>query len=312
MNASALTKLVGQYLEHRRSLGYSLHRYDRPLLQFARFHQHEAPGKPLQTELMLKWAVLPGTGNRSYYTKRLARVRGFAQYCATFDPRTQIPDYRLLGRGYARVAPHIYTDRQITLLLRRARRLPTERSLIRNLTYETFLGLVACTGLRTCEARALRCSDFDAKNRTLTIRKTKFSPERVLPLHPTAARALQHYLNVRLPLAPNEPSFFINRHNHPLRQTNVHETFREIAQGIVSTGIRPPRIYDLRHTFATKHIARWNRAGVSTAHHLLLLSRYMGHQNFSDTWWYVSPDAGALRRSASRFEHFFKEGPHAR
>jgi integrase len=313
MNTAALTRLVKQYLEHRRSLGHSVRRGDvLQLSQFVRFHYDEAPRKPLQAEVMLRWAVLPGTGNRNYYAMRMQRVRGFARYCATFDPRVQIPDCRLLGHGHWRVAPHIYTVEQISLLLQRARRLSTKCSPIHNLTYETFLGLIACAGLRTGEARALRCSDFDAKNRTLTIRKAKFSPERILPLHPTTVRALQHYLDVRLPLAPDKPWFFINRYHRPLSCCDISATFHRLDEGIVSTGARRPRIYDLRHTFATRHIAQWNRAGVSTASNLLLLSRYMGHQRFISTWWYVSPDAGALRRSASRFEHFFKGGKHAR
>ncbi|RRJ94227.1 hypothetical protein Ga0100231_000370 [Opitutaceae bacterium TAV4] len=309
MKPAALGSLVRRYVEHRRSLGYSVHACDlRKLLQFACFHHSEAPGKPLQAEVMLKWAVLPGTGNANYYAKRLIDVCGFARYCATFDPQVQIPDCRLLGYGHDRVAPHIFTSRQITLLLQRARNLSTKCSPIHNLTYETFLGLIACAGLRTGEARALRVADFDAKNRTLIIRKAKFSRERVLPLHPTTARALQRYLDARLPLAPDAPWFFINRYHRPLSACDICATFQRLDEGIVSTGARPPRIYDLRHTFATRHVAQWNRAGVSTGRNLLLLSRYMGHQRFISTWWYVSPDAGALRRGAAQFEHFFKGG----
>jgi integrase len=67
-----------------------------------------------------------------------------------------------------------------------------------------------------------------------------------------------------------------------------------------------PRIHDLRHTFATRHIARWNREGAPVAHRLLLLSRYLGHQNLNDTWWYISADPAMLRLAAERFEHFHR------
>jgi integrase len=308
-----LTGLVRRYLDHRRALGFLLPRHDLPLSRFARFHQSEAPGKPLQTAVMLKWATLPNTGGRDYHVKRLSIVRGFAKYCAALDARTQIPDYRLLGRGYTRLAPHIYTDQQIALLLQRARQILPRRSPLRPFTYETLLGLIACTGLRTCEALRLRCDDFDAGARTLKIRRTKFSPERILPLHATTARALQSYLDARLPLMPGEASFFINRNRRPLRPGDVQQTFRKIASGIPSNGARAlPRIYDLRHTFATRHIACWNQAGDSVAHRLLLLSRYMGHQNFSDTWWYVSADAKTLRTASTHFERFFKGGSRGR
>ncbi|RRJ98867.1 hypothetical protein Ga0100230_011190 [Opitutaceae bacterium TAV3] len=310
MKPAALGSLVRRYVEHRRSLGYSVHACDlRKLLQFACFHHSEAPGKPLQAEVMLKWAVLPGTGNANYYAKRLIDVCGFARYCATFDPQVQIPDCRLLGYGHDRVAPHIFTSRQITLLLQRARNLSTKCSPIHNLTYETFLGLIACAGLRTGEARALRVADFDAKNRTLIIRKAKFSRERVLPLHPPPRHAPCNAIWTRAcPWPLTHRGFSSTATTTPLSACDICATFQRLDEGIVSTGARPPRIYDLRHTFATRHVAQWNRAGVSTGRNLLLLSRYMGHQRFISTWWYVSPDAGALRRGAAQFEHFFKGG----
>ncbi|RRJ98904.1 hypothetical protein Ga0100230_011415 [Opitutaceae bacterium TAV3] len=79
MKPAALGSLVRRYVEHRRSLGYSVHACDlRKLLQFACFHHSEAPGKPLQAEVMLKWAVLPGTGNAKLLRKapdRCVRLR---------------------------------------------------------------------------------------------------------------------------------------------------------------------------------------------------------------------------------------------
>lgn len=309
----SLTTLVRRYLEHRRSLGYLMPRHDLPLMRFARFHQAQAPGQPLKTAVILKWATLPGTGNHTYYIRRLTMVRGFAKYCAILDPRGQIPDYRLLGQFYRRVAPHIYTARQIALIVRRARDLPVSRFALRPLVIETFLGLIACTGLRTCEALRLRLGDFDAHMQTLTIRRTKSSPERILPLHPSVTRALLSYLDVRAPFAPHEDAFFINGRSRPLRPASVYVIFQKLAKDIRPNGARAhPRIYDLRHTFATRHIAQWNQSGASVAQRLLQLSRYMGHQNFGDTWWYVSADPKTLRRAASRLEHFFKGGSGAR
>jgi integrase len=62
----------------------------------------------------------------------------------------------------------------------------------------------------------------------------------------------------------------------------------------------------MRHTFATRLIAKWSQNRVPLSRNLLPLSRYMGHKNFNETWWYVSPDNTALGAAAVRFHAFQK------
>lgn len=301
----SLLTLVRQYLAHRRRLGFILGNPHRMLPQFARFHQRLAPGKPLTVDIILKWVVQPGTGSRNYYVSRLGMVRAFASYCAVLDPRVQVPDYRLLGRGFLRVRPHIYSSAEIRLILRRARQLPTYRSPLRPLTYETLVGFIACTGVRLNEAIRLRLDDVDLERGTLRVPRCKFSPERVLPLHPSTVLALRRYRAARVQKYPFGEHFFVGRAARCLKQTQVHDTFRTLVQGLVPNGERPRlRLYDLRHTFATTHIAQWNRESAPVTHRLLLLSRYLGHQNFRDTWWYVSAAPTMFRVASKRFEQF--------
>lgn len=301
----SLLQYVRAYLAHRRALGFTLEVDHRQLPKLARFHERMAPGQPLRTDLILKWAVEPNTGSRNYYVKRLAMARSFARYCAALEPRTQVPDYRLLGRGYTKSAPHIYSASEIRLLLRRARGLSTRRFPKRPITFETLLGLIACTGLRLNEALRLRCQDFDFEAGTLSVPRSKFSPERILPLHPSTLRAMRRYLRARSAAQILGDHFFFNRFGDRLCDTSVHSTFRDIVSPIACRGALPrPRIHDLRHTFATRHIARWKRQAAPVAHRLLLLSRYPGHQNFRDTRWYVSADPTTLQDAAARFQRF--------
>lgn len=301
----SLSQLVKHYLAHRRKLGFVLEVEHRSLPQLARFHERAAPGQPLQVHLIIKWAVQPGTGSRTYYARRLMQARGLAKFCAALDPRVQIPDYRLFGAWYEQKAPHIYSLGEIRAMMKRAGALPKFRSPLRPFTYETFVGLVACTGLRLREAMRLRLDDVDFEAGTLRVARCKFSPERVLPLHPSTMRALRRYRDSRWRMHPFGEMFFVGRSGRPLRRTRVESNFREIRRGIVPNGARPaPRIHDLRHTFATRHIAKWNREAAPIAHRLFLLSRYLGHQNFGDTWWYISADPATLRRAGARLERF--------
>lgn len=298
----SLSVLVRQYLAHRRKLGFVLEVEHRSLPQLARFHERIAPGQPLNTSVILKWVVQPGTGSAAYYAKRLMSARGLARYCAALDPRVQVPDYRLVGPWYRRQRPHIYSEAEIRSMMLQARALPTFRSPLRPLTYETLIGLVACTGMRLREVIQLRLEDVDLDSGTVRVGRCKFSPERVLPLHPTTVTALQRYRRARWSMHPFGEMFFVGRSGRPLRRTCVEANFRLARSGSKANRARPsPRLHDLRHTFATRHIARWSRDRAPVTHRLFLLSRYLGHRDFSDTWWYVSADLAMLRRAGAAF-----------
>src|SRR5665213_1181293 len=118
-------KLARQYLAHRRKLGFVLSSQGQHILAFARFADHIAPGQPLKTALALQWATEPKSPYRGYLAARLSAVRGFARYCATIDPRSEVPASRLLGPAVQRRTPHIYSAAEISLILHQARALPT-------------------------------------------------------------------------------------------------------------------------------------------------------------------------------------------
>jgi integrase len=299
--------LAQRYLAHRRRLGY-LMRHASLLLDFARYADRTAPGRPLTTALALQWATLVPLRQADSHARRLGAVRGFARYCAALDPRAEVPPFRLLGPHRCRFAPHIYTAAQIKLILRRAARISARRTPLAPQTYTTLLGLIACTGLRIGEAVRLRATDFDPRAGTLLVPRTKFSPERLLPLHPSAVRALVRYANQRRRVYPLADYFFAGRRARPVDRHAAEAHFRGLVRGIKANGARPrPRIHDFRHTFATRLISHWSRSPAPVAHYLMLLSRYLGHQCFRDTWWYVSLDPRALAAAARSFADFRKE-----
>lgn len=302
---STMSKLAVRYLRHRRSLGYGLKTEGGLLLAFARFADATALGRPLSVALALKWATLPAGRTRLYHAKRLEVIRGFARFCSALDSRTEIPSMRLLGPAHHRTVPHIYSAGQVRLLLRRAESLGPPRSL-RSQTYVTILGLAACTGMRISELLRLRVTDLDLHAGTLRVARAKFSPERLLPLHPSAVAALQRYLRARGRRLAVTDHFFVGLHGRPVAKNTVHHVFRRLSQGIAGNGERAhPRIHDFRHTFATTWIAEWSRSRAPVAHHLLLLSRYLGHRHFTDTFWYVSSDPKSLADVSARFHRYF-------
>lgn len=300
-------RLVRQYLASRRKLGYRMGSAEL-LLDFARFADREAPGKPVTTALAIQWASAIPSVRPATRAGRLGMVRGFARFCASIDSRTQIPDSHLLGPTFQRVRPHLFTPAEIRLILRRTRRLEIRRSHLHPLTYETLIGLLASTGMRPGEALRLQWRDLDVDQCTLRIGRCKFSPERVIALHPTTVRALQRYHRKRQAYFPRGETLFVGTTGRPLSARRTERVFHRLTRDLISRSKRRSlRLMDFRHTFASQRISDWSRQGQPVAHHLLLLARYLGHRTFNSTWWYVSSDPNALRNASDRFRHFHEQ-----
>ena len=51
---------------------------------------------------------------------------------------------------------------------------------------------------------------------------------------------------------------------------------------------RGPRWQDLRHTFTTRTLVEWYRAGRDVTRALPILSTYLGHSDVAHTYWYIA------------------------
>ena len=115
-------------------------------------------------------------------------MRGFARYLATIDPDSEVPSEDLLPARQQRVAPYIYSEQEIIALMAAARKLTP---LLRAVTFETAIGLMASTGLRIGEALGLDRHDVDLDDGVLHVRIAKQQRQREVPMHPTTTEALR-------------------------------------------------------------------------------------------------------------------------
>jgi integrase len=206
--------------------------------------------------MMLRWATQSAQHSPRYRAQRLSIVRSFAQYIAARDGKSEVPDTRLLGSGYRRQQPHIYTDTQLRQLIDAAAKLPPLYPL-RPQTYSTLFGMLASTGLRISEALGLQRADVDLEAGVLRIRQTKFHKSRLVPMHPTVTRVMRHYAACRDrgPANRSGLAFFVGWHGQPLPYSTVRQTFRRLCTKLRwhSNGVLPrPRIHDLRHNAGSR------------------------------------------------------------
>ncbi len=69
-------------------------------------------------------------------------------------------------------------------------------------------------------------------------------------------------------------------------------------------GVSPPRIHDLRHSFAVGTLLRWYRSGIDPGQRLLQLSTFLGHVQPESTAVYLTITSELLRVAGDRFEKY--------
>lgn len=301
---SMLGQAVEDYLMVRRALGSKLVDHPRLLADFVAYLE-AAGATTVTTELALAWAKLPGDeAHPAYLSNRLCVVRGFARHLQAFDPATEVPPSDLLPRRQCRATPYLYSDADITALMRAARSLnPT----LRAATYETLVGLLTVTGTRIGELIRLDRDDVDWDEGLLVIRRSKFDRSREVPLHPSTLSALRAYADRRDELCPQPKavSFFVSAAGTRLVCATVERTFALLVRqaGLKARSERcRPRVHDTRHSFASAVLLSWYRAGVDVAAHLPLLTTFLGHSTPADTYWYLSAVPELLSLAAERRE----------
>jgi integrase len=270
----------------------------------------EARGdQAVSADRILAWAI--GAPSPEQRRNRLLEARRFAIAMHAENSRHEIPAADALGRGlFTRRIPYIYSPDDIRRLMAAAASLEPAGT-IRPVTFTTLFGLLAATGMRISEALALRLSDIT--NDGLVIEKTKFKKSRLLPLHPSARRALDDYLAIRLRVATESAALLIGNTGEVVAYPTVISVFLRLTRSIGlrgPSGRRGPRIHDLRHTFAVRSLERCSRDAAAVSRHIVGLSTYLGHAHVTDTYWYLqaSPalmtdmaDAGeAMQRGATQ------------
>jgi integrase len=300
---SALADAASDYLRLRNRLGHELAEYHRLLPRFVAFLD-DAGLETVTVAAALAWVTAPDVDpSGTVGSHRMTIARGFARHMAGLDPRTEIPPFGLVGSRRRRHEPFIFSIDDIDALVTSAQRLRTRFA---SATHETVIGLLAATGMRVGEAIRLDRGDVAETDATLTIRESKFGKSRLVPLQPSVLAALQRYARLRddVHRQPATVSFFVSTRGNRMVYQTIHAVFRNLCDsaGIGADAVSPPRIHDLRHTFAVRTMLGWYRAGEDVDARLPVLSTYLGHRDPRWTYWYLSAAPELLAMAARRLE----------
>ncbi len=291
-----LSDLVERHISLHRATGYLFRQQALQLRQFARYAT--AKGENIvRATTALEWASQADA--ESTRQVRLQTVSRFARLMHAEDARHEVPPERAFGRRHRRT-PHIFTEREIQLILQGAAALGPKGSL-RPHTYVMLLGLIAATGLRISEALRLELGDVTGSG--LVIRATKFNKSRLVPLHDTTCKVLDGYLGLRQRVVADD-AVFISERRTALSRVTVNLTFNTILRSVgLDTGKgRRPRVHDFRHTFAVRSLEQCKGTREEIARHMLALGTYLGHVHIESTYWYLQATPRLLLDIAAQAE----------
>lgn len=266
--------------------------------------------RKVRAEMFNAWARtlthVTSTGSRKY--QRI--VRKFLLFHARDHDGTFIPDLLTFPKPAPVVSPRLISETEMGRVLEAARKLPpSPTNPLRSETYRMGLILLFCCGLRQGELRRLKLGDIEGEQTVLHIRLSKFQKSRLVPLSPTVTAELKLYLRQRhQKKVPTTPDAFLMWSGHRSPEVYCAQALADVwSQLCVSSQVlnprgHPPRLHDLRHSFAVNALQRWYAEGSDVQAKLPHLAAYLGHVNANKTHYYLklTPE---LRQAANRRFH---------
>jgi len=251
------------------------------------------------------------TRPRSYNHLRCTLGRLFS-YLVDYGKLAETPLRSPPRRARYQRTPFIFDAAAAKRLLTLARTLPSKGGTVeRGNTYFVLFAVLYGLGLRVGEACRLRLKDVDLQQRVLVIRQTKFYKSRLVPFGPKLGAVLAGHLQQRGATLAGAPSddqpLFCLRGGRPIHPGTVSQTFHALVPSLglqIPPGVSPPRLHDLRHSFAVGALTRWYRLGLDPTTKLLALSTFMGHVDVSSTALYLTPTPELLEQANQRFQAF--------
>lgn len=305
IDTNYISTLVEDYIEFKRSLGFELKIIAKRLRIFASYTRTLDYDGYITKDLVLKW-ICKGTDSQKTRGRRMEMFLPFLKFAHLKDENNEIIYSQIFSNARQRPNPHIYNESEVLDLIRKCENLYSPDQL-RIKSMQLALGLLWATGMRPNEVVSLKYKDIDFENGLIKIRDTKLHKDRIIPIHETVLVKIKEYIS------------FINSHEiYPeeddnLLYTTYHKIFTfgkmytafKLIRGDINTSDSDydhARLYDFRHSFASRTIYQWLKSDEDVNEKLYILSCYLGHAKISDTYWYLSSSLLLMSLASEKYE----------
>lgn len=298
---SCFAPYIEMFIQEKRAAGFVYESEEWKLKHFDAFCVEEAVTEPLlDRDLVKKWGTLRDGEALVTCSARISIIRQFALFLAPLGIESYIPSNFYKAE---KMVVHILSDDEIKAFFKEV---DTYIPAI-NITgffrmaveYKVIFRLIYCCGLRISEARRLRWKDVDLKRGTICILQSKGHKDRLSYIAEDLTDMLLAYEKLL-----HDKYRCLSDWVFPARETDkclcngtIDSKFREFwALTPYAEGCdKAPTVHCLRHTFVVKRMNLWMEEGIPLKEMLPFLSRYLGHQSPSETFYYYHQVVDAFR-----------------
>ena len=287
---SGFSERLSSFVTQKNSVGLPYTGSVKYLREFDRMCAEHFPGECILTkEICMRWAVKRDTEQNNSFNNRLMPIREFAKYLIRTGEEAYLISTEFVKHKPHRI-PYIYSQKEILSIWDFYDHIkPSHKAPVKHLVMAAIIRLLYCCGLRPVESIRLTTQDVNLSKGKLYIIESKGHKDRIVMMPDDLISYLQDYDKQIRFYMPDREIFFPNAINGMYSVIELDRIFRCARQScrIAGNSITTPRLYDIRHTFATHRLYQWMKEGKDLSAMIPYLSAYMGHTELSDTYYYI-------------------------
>jgi site-specific recombinase XerD len=306
---SFLAPQLDEYLDYRQALGYTASPARDSLLIFDRYlKETQADWSCFEPAFFLEMSARLRIESRTV-NRVVSALRVFFRFLVR---RGHIPENPIIDIPPLReniIVPFVFSpeqiDRFLGLVCTSIRK--TKGYFLVDFALYLAVTLLARCGMRISEPLRLKLHQYRRDDLTISIERTKFKKDRLIPVPGAVAAQIENYLSVRAALKPHDsnPHLLAGRGEKPLSDQQVrylfHQTVNTMGLGqprrvIGNVNFSGPVPHSLRHSFAVNTLLRVKDRGENAQNALPVLAVFMGHSDYKHTSVYLRVADAAARQ----------------
>jgi len=273
-------------MQQRAMLGYATENYHNVYANFDRFCVANFPDETVLTqEIAFAWCN-NAQGNAG--SKRAVLIRNLGRYLISEGESAYIIPPMFFPMRKPSL-PYICTDSELKKFFDAADQFPGDsRSPLLDYTIPVIFRLQYACGMRPQEVRKLKRADVNVLNKTIYVTDGKHYKDRRLAVDDYIMEMCGKYDRIAETVYPGRSYFFQSPTGGAYSSCWLSDNFARCWE-LSGNGVRRSNCtpYSLRHRYATETLMRWLDEGKELEAWIPYLSAYLGHADFSATYYYI-------------------------
>lgn len=284
---SKLARVIKEYLEVRKTMGYS-DTHEKHLALFDEFYSEFYPElETITKESARGWVKYEISRGRGGMYNKISSVRFLARYLgngAYVLPTTTVPKK-------PQSTPYILTDDELSRLFIAADTITGTMDSSVKTMFPTLLRLLYTCGLRPNEVRLIKRDNINFATGEIFIERSKQYKDRIVVMSDDMLLQCRKHDVFRGIVNSRSEYFFVRGDDLPMPNYHLNYVFsscwRRANPDVPANMLPRVRPYDMRHRFASAVLQKWLNEERDLYAMLPYLRAYMGHEQMSDTAYYI-------------------------